>query len=270
MRRLAMVLLALVVAVPAFAVDEFEDITAPSGPYQEPDFSDVWAGPRDVLFDQSALITCAGCGAGGADVSWVQTIAFGMSLYGFGAQVSAGNWMADDFTVPAGQVWNLDSITFFSYQTNSPTTPTINDARVVIYDAAPPGGIVVWGDETTNVLADAAWSQIYRTLDTDPGSTARPIMAVVAAVDAVLEAGDYWVGYQFGGTLSSGPWVPPVTVDGFCESGNAMQRTSTGWAAAIDSGSGCPQGVPFIVSGTVGGTPVDESTWGKIKSTFRF
>jgi hypothetical protein len=64
-----------------------------------------------------------------------------------------------------------------------------------------------------------------------------------------LAPGTYWVEFQFGGTLSSGPWAPPVSILGQTTTGNALQKTSTGWAQALDTGSGSVQGMPFLIMG---------------------
>lgn len=209
------------------------------------------------LYDNGPLITHPGGGAGGNAASAVQT-ALGNSTYGFGAQISAGNSIADDFTV-TGSGWNIDEMQFFTYQTGSTTTSTINNLRIQIYNAAPnAGGTVVWGDLTTNRLTSTSWTNIYRVLDTDLLNTQRPIMRAVAQFTPAinLPAGTYWVEFQFGGTLSSGPWAPPVTILGSTAKpgANALQKTSSGWAAAIDAGANAQQDFPFLVMGTaVGG-----------------
>jgi len=208
-----------------------------------------WAGPELVLYDNGPLVTHPGGGAGGADASALQT-ALGMSTYGFGAQLSAGNRVADDFTIASGN-WTIETITFFTYQTGSSTTSTITGVNVQIWDGPPnAGGTVVWGNTTTNVMVSTTWSNDYRVLDTGLLDSTRPIMAVVAGVNTTLPAGTYWLDWQFDGTLSSGPWAPPVTILGQTTTGNALQYTSTGWASLIDTGSSTAQGLPFIVEGT--------------------
>jgi hypothetical protein len=208
-----------------------------------------WAGPELVLYDNGPLVTHPGGGAGGADASALQT-ALGMSTYGFGAQLSAGNRVADEFTIASGN-WTIETITFFTYQTGSSTTSTITGVNVQIWDGPPNGGgTVVWGNTTTNVMVSTTWSNDYRVLDTGLLDTQRPIMAVVAGVNTTLPAGTYWLDWQFDGTLASGPWAPPVTILGQTTTGNALQYTSTGWAAITDGGTLTPQGLPFIVEGT--------------------
>jgi hypothetical protein len=66
----------------------------------------------------------------------------------------------------------------------------------------------------------------------------------------VLPPGTYWLDWQFGGSGSfSGPWAPPVTILGQTgkPGANALQYTSTGWAALVDGVY--PQDLPFIIDG---------------------
>ncbi|HQF43833.1 MAG TPA: fibronectin type III domain-containing protein, partial [Ignavibacteriaceae bacterium] len=208
-------------------------------------------GTLAVLYDNGPLVTNPGGGAGGADLSALQS-GIGLGTYGFGAQISAGYSVADDFTIN-GASWNIEELQFFTYQTGSSTTSTINDARVRIWNGAPnAGGTIIFGDLTTNRLTSTSWANMYRALDTSPTNTDRPIMKAVVQFSPalVLGPGTYWVEVSLGGTLASGPWAPPVSIVGQTNTGNALQLTSTGWAAAVDGSY--PQGIPFIVLGNSG------------------
>jgi hypothetical protein len=79
------------------------------------------ASSRVVLFDNGPIVNSPGTGSGGADESILQ-FNLGMGTYGFGMQQSAGNSVADDFTVTGN--WNIESFEFFGYQTGSSTTST--------------------------------------------------------------------------------------------------------------------------------------------------
>src|SRR5699024_2950289 len=69
-----------------------------------------------------------------------------------------------------------------------------------------------------------------------------------------LDAGTYWLEYSLGGTVASGPWQPPIAILGQAITGDALQRTTTGWQPWVDSGAGTPpQGVPFQVYGYAAG-----------------
>ena len=209
----------------------------------------TWDGPEVVLFDNGPLVTHPGGGGGGADASALQT-ALTMGTYGTSCSLGTGFRVADDVIVtdPAG--WAIDTITFFTYQSFSGTTSTITSLNLRIWNGPPndPASTVVWGDTTTNILTGTTWTNIYRVLDTSLLNTDRPIMTAVGTVNTTLPAGTYWLDWQVGGSLASGPWAPAVTVLGQTTTGNAMQQTvSTGvWAAFVDVG---PQGLPFIVDG---------------------
>ena len=208
----------------------------------------IYHGSRAELYDNGPLITAEGVGPGGTDYSELQDASLGMGTYGAGCQVSAGNSIADDFEVT--ETWNIDSFTFYSYQTGSGTTSTLNDVRVQIYDGNPSaGGVVIWGNLTTNLMTSTSWTNAYRVLESAP-DVARPIMAIVAGTSGLtLNPGTYWVEMSLGGTGASGPWAPAVTIVGQTTTGNSIQKTSTGWAPLMDVG---PQGLPFVINGTGG------------------
>jgi hypothetical protein len=205
--------------------------------------------PAAVLYDNGSLVTHPGGGAGGANASAVQT-GLGNSTYGFGHAISAGLRMADDFTVPAGG-WNISTITFYAYQTGSSTTTTINNVNLRIWDGQPGASNIVFGDDTTNRLAGSSFSNIYRVLDTGLLDTARPIMADVVTVNTILPAGTYWLDWQTGGTLASGPWAPPVTILGQTgkPGANGQQFNAGAWGPAIDTGASAVQDFPFVIEG---------------------
>lgn len=216
----------------------------------------VFDWPEVVLYDNGPLVNCAGCGAGGADESQVQNVTLGMTTLGLGHQVSAGNRIADDFTVSDPSGWTIDTITFFAYQTNSPITSTMTAVNLRIWNGSPddPGSSVVFGDTSTNILTATTWSNIYRVSETSSGGTTRPIMANTADLGGFyLPAGTYWLDWQTDGSLASGPWAPPITVNGVLTTGNGLQFTGA-WAPADDGGSFTQQGFPFIIEGDVGGT----------------
>jgi hypothetical protein len=208
--------------------------------------------PDSVLWDNGPLVTHVAGGAGGADASALQS-ALGMSTYGFGHQYNVGNRIADDFTITNPPGWQIDTITFFAYQTGAPTEPSsITGVYYQIWNGPPndPGSLVVFGDLTTNRLLHTSWSNIYRVIDTNLLDTFRPIYADTASAGVVLPPGTYWIEWMTAGSdLYSGPWVPPITILGQTTTGNALQYT-TAWAAVVDGGTLTPQGMPFIIQGT--------------------
>src|SRR5699024_4963772 len=122
--------------------------------------------------------------------------------YGFGAQISANNYMADDFTLDSEA--GLSSVDFYVYQTGVAST-SINGVYVQIYDGEPgAGGNVIWGDLTNNVLLNVELLNGYRQLESSPGDTSRRIQKVTADLDGLeLEAGTYWPEVSFDGTGTS-------------------------------------------------------------------
>jgi len=245
--------LLLIAAVPMWAANEL-DIVNPAEPYvpipPDPN-APVWQGPDAVLYDNGPLVNSPGTGAGGADESVLQT-ALGLNTLGFGHQFLNGYRMADDFTVTDSGGWDVQTITFFAYQTGSTTTSTMTGVYVQIWNGDPSaGGSVIFGDLTTNRLASTAWANIYRVTDTTSGTTNRPVMANIATIGTTLPAGTYWLDWMTDGTLASGPWAPPISINGQTTTGNALQYT-TAWAPALDTGTAAAQqGMPFIIEGVV-------------------
>lgn len=209
--------------------------------------------PQAILLDEftGKFITNPTGGAGGAAISQLHS---GMNTLGFGHQVLNSNRVSDDFTVPAPG-WILQQITFYAYQTGSSTTSTINNVRLVIRDAQPPGGSIVFGDLVTNRLAMSTWSGAYRVSSTTPLDTARPVMANVVTINPPLQLnpGTYWMIWTMGGTLASGPWAPPITITGTTTTGNGLQElTGSGtYNPALDGITATQQGFPFIIEGTI-------------------
>lgn len=212
----------------------------------------LWQQPL-LTFDNGPLVTHPGGGAGGADASRLQNSSLAMSTLGFTASTATAFRIADDFTVTAPG-WTINTITFFGYQTNSTTTSTFNDVRVQIWSGAPnAGGTLVYGDTTTNRFLSTMFSNIYRDTETTVGNNARPIMATTATIGTTLTPGTYWVDFQLGGTLASGPFVPPVTVLGSnspCAPCNAIQWNGSAWVALNDTGSATQQDVRFVIDYT--------------------
>jgi hypothetical protein len=261
MRRLLVVVLAVALfAVPCLAGDRYENVYNGGKQTYDPAVpGPVFDGGRDILWDNGPLETQPG-------LSVLDTAA-GMSIYGFGHQTSAGFWIADDFTIPVGETWEISEITFFAYQTGSPTNPsTITAVYLEIYDGPPDAAPnLIWGGAAVNVLTSTTWSGLYRVLDTDLLGTSRPIMANTCTIGTTLMAGTYWLVWQSNGSGASGPWAPPITIPGVFNTGNGLQNTGV-WAPVLDGTY--PQGFPFIVEGTHP-SPVEEWTWAAVKAMFR-
>jgi hypothetical protein len=190
---------------------------------------------------------------GSPNVSLLENSTLGMTTLGFGASNASGYLVADDFVLT--ETVSIDNFQFYTYQTGSTTTSTINFISVIIYDGEPgAGGNIIYGDEFENFYASSEFSGTYRRSETSSTDTTRPIMIVTAETpDLILGPGTYWVAFNFGGTLSSGPWAPPISILGEMYTGNGLQydpNTAT-WNIAEDGGAFQQQGFPFEINGEV-------------------
>ena len=256
--RLIVVALALL-AMPVLAEnDTASDRVGDEAPLSPPSTpGPIWNGPGGaVLVDNGPLISSVGTGIGGEDESILQNVSLGMNTLGFAHQVVSDNRITDDFTVTGDEGWILEECTFFAYQTGSPLTSTMTALNLRILDAAPPGGTVVFGDTTTDVLASTSFTNILRVTETTTGiANNRPIMAQTVDMGGLtLAPGTYWFDWQTDGTLTSGPWAPPITTVGVANTGNGLQSFDGGltYGSANDSGTATPQqGFPFVCTGQV-------------------
>ncbi len=219
--------------------------SAPTGPLT------LWARPDAVLWDNGPLVTHPG-DCSGMDASRLQT-GLSMNTLGFGHQFLNGNRVADEFEIIHPLGWQIDTVTFFAYQTNalSATSP-ITGVYYQIWDGPPddPGSSVVWGDLSTNRLLTSTLPNLQRDSGTSPCANNRYVFANEAEAGVTLPPGTYWLDWSTDGSLASGPWAPPTTILSQTTTGNALQYT-TSWGPALDSGTGTQQGLPFIIDGTL-------------------
>ena len=205
--------------------------------------------PSAALYDNGPFISGTGDGFGGANTSAVIPP---ISTLGFGHQLANNNRVEDDFTITNPSGWNIDSISFYAYQTGSGTTSTMNNVNLQIWNGPPNGGgSVVWGNTTTNLLVSSVFTGVYRVTSTTLTNNQRPIMKNTVSLGGVnLAPGTYWLDWQTGGTLASGPWAIPITIVGQNNTGNGLQSINGSIANAIDAGSGAQQGFPFKIFGS--------------------
>lgn len=208
-----------------------------------------------VLWDNGPLVNCQGCGDSGADESQVQT-ALGLISTGFPHDVADDDLLADDFTVDGG-VWDVTRIAVFAYLVNGTPLSQITDLRFQILDGPPdnPASSVVYGS-LLNSLTGSDWTGIYRVRDSASGNTTRPVMRVyteLAPGTLYLAPGTYWLAWQTGHVAAlSGPWAPPISIDGQTVTGNAKFFYLGVWQEATDGAiPGNPQqGFPFVIEGS--------------------
>lgn len=171
--------------------------------------------------------------------------------------------LAENFVVPAGG-WTIDKITTYAYQTGSTTTSTMTAFNFRVWNGVPGamGSSIVFGDTTTNRMTTTSFTNIYRVTETTLTATNRPIMAIEAGgLNLTLPAGTYWLDWQVGGSLASGPFAPPLTTIGQTVTGDALQFDGTTWNSIADGGvANSFQGLPMTITGvTAAGITVTQS-----------
>lgn len=135
--------------------------------------------------------------------------------YGFYMWSPGQKKVADDFTIPAGQAWAIDTVVIYGYEAlNSATTSPFTSAYLEIRKDSI-NGPVVFGDHGTNRLSKTGWTGIYR-VDTVNGEAtqdrSRPIMYMKLQLsNALLNPGHYWMIWHANGTVGGGMWsvCPP-------------------------------------------------------------
>lgn len=191
------------------------------------------------------LINIAGggtAGIAGADLSSLET---GETTFGYGAQTTAVNIMADDFTVGAGG-FNVTAIQFYMYQTGA-TTPTITSVEWAIGGAA-----------TTTLTSTAATSTwwapngvgVYRVSGSTTDPNRRIQLVTVDVADFFLAAGTHFLSWSATGSASfSGPWQPhnPTSLAAFGQ--NGMQSIGGGAFAPVFADGVVGADLPFTIVG---------------------
>jgi hypothetical protein len=206
------------------------------------------------------MVTHATQGVGGSDASAVQTTTFGMQVYGVIADGQTGGRIADDVAVPAGESWVVQAVTLYGYVAGTGTgVSPFASVNLRVWDGPPGlGGVVIWGDETTNVLASEAFINVYRVADSNLKDALRPVYALQCVTsDLVLTGGkSYWLDWQYTLAVNGTGRVPLVTILGQPGKLGANARgydPAIGWTAVRDpSPSGAAQDVPFVVQYTAG------------------
>ena len=182
------------------------------------------------------------------------------------ATAATSFFVADDFTIPANEKWNITAMEFFIYRTGySGSTTPYNIVRVNILDGDPANGTTtsVFGDDTTNRFLSGLDSKMYRTFNSavpppgNPTGTTRKIWNIKANVTTTLNPGTYWVKYQFEDAAKNSGFAPTVTIPGTrgLPGFNAKQWTGNEWVDIIDEGNPAtapdyPQDMPFIITYT--------------------
>lgn len=223
-------------------------------------FCNLQLQAQELLFDNGGLITQTG----NPNLSVVQTSTLGLTSTGYGVSDNLGSGLftlADDVTI-TGEEWTIESVTTFAYVLGELNTATpMDDYSLQIWDGDPRDAesSIIWGDHTTNLLVGQVWSGVNRVEEDDLSDPFRPIMTLeLETPDLVLQPGTYW--FHFfnedvsleTATIVLGPLVPPVTISGQAETGNALifRGNNNTWNILDDAGTDDPQGIPFQIRGS--------------------
>lgn len=204
-----------------------------------------------ILWDQSEHINYPGQGFNGADASGTTGALLGVSV-----KLADNHILADDFIIPSGERWELDSIVLFNYQTNSGIVSTINDVKMLIRQGNTAGtGTIVFGDMSTNRLASTYFSGKYRTLNTALTNQQRPIMKSKVNTNGIsLNSGNYMMEHLVGGTLTAGPFSIQRTFNTTHETTGNARQFNMAWIDVLENDAfgdnPLAKGLTFIVYGT--------------------
>jgi hypothetical protein len=248
--------------------------------------------PSAIIYDNGPLSTGATSKSGvaaPAGFTWSELSLdngggnFSNTILGSGCQqigTTTNNRCADNFNVPVGQTWTINSVVVYGYQTNSVTNPFIG-ANLRIWNGRPgdPGATIVFGDTTTNRLGtptDSTWFRVGNTLGgtgVNPAATntARKIWSLPLTVSpaAALTTGNYWVDFQLNGG-TGGNFTPLPAHPGSRSlpgwNGRQFIGTTSTWIDLVDIGEAIsdpqtdvnpdvPMDYAFKLDGTITGAP---------------
>jgi hypothetical protein len=221
-------------------------------------------GGGSVIFDNGSHINVPGGGFGGADLSLQQNLTLGHLTTTFSAN-STGFRVADEFTVPGGQVWYIDRIKVYGAGNAFYGPELVSFVPVQIWNDVPGSSTasVVFGDLTTNRLLGLSPIRSYRATESNPLANFTAVGEFELRIGALFPPGTYWIDFFLGITsFNTGISVPPVAVLGQDVTGNGrvLALTSGGrleWSPAlmrVGTPPGVPthpQGIPFKLCGTV-------------------
>ncbi|MBK9385529.1 MAG: hypothetical protein IPN34_12030 [Planctomycetes bacterium] len=215
----------------------------------------------NVIYDNGPYVNQPGGGTGGADASVLQTSTLLHGILGFGGS-SATVRLADDFTVPGGQLWYVESVKVYAYRTNSATSFVFDTGALQVWDGNPGSGTanVIFGDPLTNRLISSTWDNAYRVTETTLTATNRPVVVSELRVGKVFSPGTYWIDFWVNTATAGGSFTPPITITGQNVTGDALQFLGSNtpptpqWNPLLMTVSTVPThptGIPFQLCGTV-------------------
>jgi len=172
------------------------------------------------------------------------------------------HWTADDFTIPAGQTWNISKIAVYGMRWNVTSNP-FDVLHLQIWNGKPglPGSSVIYGDASTNYLSEVTDSLIYgiqNSLIPAPGVTPNlenKFWKISANVNKTLTAGTYWLAWQTHTVTALSAFTPLIKMKNMRShaSWNAVISNVPGnWVPLTDPGNpnsapDLPQDLPFEI-----------------------
>lgn len=243
-----------------YAIDRVSGIPSlvGSGGYSDLRGLEYVHGPR--IYDNGPMVTHPGGGAGGADLSLVETT-LGLTGDGVLAHYQGGHLVVEDFRTDGP--WQVDAIDFFGFTQNTLPGGVGQGAHLAIYDGDPAaGGQPVAGSPliTMNLsvqsgyLTTRKFTGIYRAMPADTQSTVEEIWRVrvlfgqpLLLDSATTPSGYYSLQFAFD-QFSNVPYTPFVTTLGLADTGNARQLVNGSYQPVLSNGH--PQALPFVFYGT--------------------
>lgn len=174
----------------------------------------AWA---EEIYNNGPYVTHPDAHVSGADVSLAQDETYpGYTALGFAA--GPAYRVADDFSVPLGHIFIVDSLTLYAYQTGSGDA-AFSDVRVSIWLGPPEGtGSTKVFDGTASNALGSSTPDAYRaaqSMSDEFSNTERRIKRLKVAVPNVsLTSNQYWVDWQLTGPLVGESFTPPVSILG--------------------------------------------------------
>jgi hypothetical protein len=179
--------------------------------------------------------------------------------------------VADNFVVPVGETWTINSVITFAYLTGGGATSPFTSGTLRIWNGRPgdTGSMVIFGDLTTNRLGTSTDTNTFRIFNSvapppgQPTGTTRRIWQNTfnVAPALVLTSGNYWV--DWGTTVNATPatahFCPTTTIVDTrytpLMNGRQFNVTTSTWVDAIETGAPAtavdlPQDFPFKLDGT--------------------
>lgn len=158
--------------------------------------------------------------------------------YGLTANMSTTYSIADDFTVPKGEEWDISNLYLYAYKTNfEGENFPMSEMYLEVYSYIPSaaGSEKVYGDYTTNRYSASENYKTYRIQKDISVDLNRKIFKIKVKTEGLkLTEGTYW--FKFAGKMSDNssfyfihnPYVAPNNY-------NAMSQNVTTWSKLLDN-----------------------------------